>query len=171
MSRRYVCARRGAQPVPFGEADYGPPERWQHSRFTLVANPSEVDAGVQAAKVLEECALDRWLKAGGIAEAEYKAGMCFRADYQRSAISLLAGRVYDGVRGTNLGAAWASPAERRSEAQEQIYQRWRQALAVVKTGEVVDAVLKVCCEDGQIGWQRRYLLQEGLQALQQHYRL
>jgi hypothetical protein len=173
MSRRYVCARRGASPQhDMGLADFGPPERWQHSPFVLVANPHEMGGGAaQAAKALEECALDRWLKAGGLTKPEYEAGMRFRADYQHSAISLLASRVYDGVRGPSPGAAWSSPAERRSPAQEQAYKRWRQALAEVKAGEVVQAVLKVCCEDGQIGWQRRHLLQEGLQALQQHYRL
>lgn len=160
--RRYVVSRSRQNEY---EADQGTPERWQHSAREVVSTELR---GILAMRALEECALDRWLMVGAISRSEHEAGLKLRHDYIAGAVSLQASRVYDGVRGPTPGASWQSPAERRSEAGEGAYRRWRAAVQLL--GQRLSLVaIAVCCEDGALAWHRREELRQALQLLQKHY--
>lgn len=160
--RRYVMGRRlQAESC----ADFGTPERWQHSAREWVGT---TQPGVLAAKALEECALDHWLRAGAIAESEHAAGLRLREDYQQARLSLLVQRAYDGVRAPSPGAHWSSPAERRTALGENSLQAWRKAVRAVGMRASV-VLIAVCCEDAAIAWHRRSELRQALRLLEAHY--
>lgn len=163
MKRRYVMGRRLSPQACIAEA--GTAERWQHSRRELVEAQGR---GVYAVRAQDECALDRWLASGAISMDEHEAGLRLRADYHTGQVPLAAQRVYDGVRGPTPGAAWCSPAERRSEAAERAYQRWRLAIRAVGL-RLSPILIAVCCEDGALAFSRRGELRLALQQLVAHY--
>ncbi len=163
MSRRYVMGKRLKVDECF--ADHGTAERWQHSRRELVLTEQ---AGIQAARVQDECALDRWLGVGAISAQEHAAGMKLRSDYHHGRVPLAAQRVYDGVRAPSPGASWQSPAERRGDAAEMAYKRWRHAIRAVGL-RLSPLLIAVCCEDGALAWPRRGELRHALQQLELHY--
>lgn len=163
--RRYVSRASRAEMAAGGE--YGSAFRWQHGARTFVQTDA---AGTLAAKARAECALDKWLEAGGISEPEHRAGLTFRADYQAARVAHLAQRSYEARRKDVPSGAWASPAERRGADAERAYKRWREAAAHL-TPQVCPLVLAVCCEDGAIGWANRGALRLGLQTLQSYYRV
>ncbi len=163
--RRYVSRASRSDAGAMGE--YGSAFRWQHGARTFV----QIDkGGTLAARARAECALDKWLEAGGISEPEHRAGLTFRADYQAAKVAYLAQRSYEARRKEAPSGAWASPAERRSVEAERAYKRWREAAAHL-TPHVSPLVVAVCCEDGAIGWANRGVLRVGLQKLQAYYRV
>jgi hypothetical protein len=160
--RRYVMSRSHSDDYT---SDYGTRERWQHSAHELVSTELR---GILAMRSLEECALDRWLMVQAISRAEHLAGLKLREDYITGGVPLVANRVYDGVRGPTPGAAWQSPAERRTEGAERAYRRWRGAIEHLgQRGAVV--AIAVCCEDGKLAWHRRAELRDILANLQKYY--
>lgn len=162
MSRRYVAHNRRLNE---NFVDEGTAERWQHSRREMVLTGQ---AGIYAMRAQDECALDRWLGAGAISSEEHAAGMKLRSDYHHGQVSMMAQRVYDGVRAPSPGASWQSPAERRSESAEAAYRRWRAAIRAVGM-RLSPLLIAVCCEDGALAWPRRGELRLALQQLQAHY--
>jgi len=159
--RRYVSTRYRSSDL----ADHGTPERWQHSAHEYVQTGHN---GLLAMRALEECALDRWLMIGAITREEHEAGIALRRDYIHGQVSLLASRVYDGVRAPTPGAAWQSPAERRDGKAEQAYRRWREAVRAAGARLSVVAIA-VCCEDAALDWARRDELRAALHLLQRFY--
>ncbi len=159
--RRYVQSRSRE----YGEIDHGTAERWTHSAYEMVQTELR---GICAMRALEECALDRWLMVGAITRGEHEAGLQLRRDYVQGGVSLLANRVYDGVRGPTPGASWQSPAERRTGSAEQAYRRWRGAVQML--GQRLSLIaIAVCCEDGALVWHRREELRQALALLQKHF--
>ena len=171
MARRYVqsAGRRKANDdaIALLEPDYGTPERWQHSPRAYIGTEIK---GVCAAQAEVECVLDKWRIVGGITQSEHEAGLKLRADYFYGQIPLRADPRYDGVRAKSVGAAWSSPAERRSPKAEHAYQSFRRAIAHVGTRSAM-ILIHVCCEDGDFAWQRRDELRTALQRLEDAYKI
>lgn len=166
MGRRYVSSGR-RRLTESATPDYGPEERWQHVSRTLVLTE---EAGLLAARVVTECALDLWLEAGAIHAEEHESGLRLRQDYQVGQVPQRTCRIYDSTHRPPAGTPWLSPAERRSPQAERAYRNWREALRAVGA-RASPLLVRVCCEDFPLPWSRRADLQRALCRLQHHYRI
>ena len=120
-------------------ADHGAVERWQHSGRVL----EETDqAGVLAARVLEEHGLDRLVLARVIDGVMRDAGLRLRADYQVARMESRVTASYNASRGTRQGGY---VEYERGDVEEAAYQRWRKAVHAL--GKDSGLVLAVCCYD------------------------
>lgn len=145
-------------------ADHGPAERWQHGARVLEVTEQ---AGVLAARVLEEHLIDRLLLRGLLDHTERDSALRLRADYQAAHLMTRVTASYAVTRGAGQGGY--SEYE-RTEAEEAAYQRWRHA---VRALGITDSrvVLAVCCHDETPPQHSHAQLRRGLRRLASHYGL
>lgn len=145
-------------------ADYGAPERWQHSRRALEATER---AGVWAARALEEAIVDVLALRGWISLRQRQAALHFRRDYHSAGLQE---RLAGSYSSTRVAFSPFGPWDERTEPQEAAYRRWRHAVRAI--GIVYsDLVITVACHDAIPAQQRVPALREGLEKLAKWYRL
>ncbi|MEJ0062122.1 MAG: DUF6456 domain-containing protein [Alphaproteobacteria bacterium] len=144
--------------------DHGPPERWRHSGRLLETTGH---AGVLAARVSEEHALDRLRLRGLIGARDHEAGLRLRADYHAAHLE---GRIiasYNAARGMNCGGF---QAYERTDIEEAAYRRWRGAVQAVGIADSA-AVLGLCCHGHGPRAAQMAALRRGLSRLAAWYGL
>ena len=123
-----------------GRGDWGTRERWQHAGRQV--EPSD-QAGVCVARVMEEHVLDRLVVMGAIGSSEREAALRFKGDYHAAGLMCRLAGSYSPVRGSfSVYGGW----DERSDAQEEAYGRWRQAMRFLK-GDLADTVVSIVCYD------------------------
>lgn len=161
--RRWERGDDGADNGAAG-ADRGPAERWQHSGRLLELTEQ---AGVLAARTLEEHPLDRLLLRRIIDVRGREAGLRLKAAYQAAHLDNRIIASYNVARGMNAGGF---QAYERNDAEEAAYGRWRRALQAVGSAHG-NVVLDVCCHDRLPSATALPALRHGLARLVDWYRL
>ncbi len=147
-----------------GSSDYGTIERWQHSGRTLEVTEN---AGVFAARAIEDHMLDRLVMMRIVDEPAREAGLKLYHDYHMAGIESRVIASYSSVR---RGCGDAEARLLRSAAEESAYQRWRNALRGVSPA-YRDAVIHVACMGHVPGMTQLVVLREGLDQLAKIYGL
>ncbi|NTU77726.1 MAG: hypothetical protein HGA90_07960 [Alphaproteobacteria bacterium] len=143
-------------------ADYGPAERWQHSGRALELTEQ---AGVLAARALEEHALDVLALRRWITEAQRDAAFRLKRDYRAAGLEA---RVTGGYNPARVSFSPFGSWDERSDAEEAAYQRWRSALRVLGAS-FSDTVVSVACHDCMPPPELVFRLRRGLELLATWY--
>ncbi|HBM91319.1 MAG TPA: hypothetical protein DD400_05545 [Rhodospirillaceae bacterium] len=154
--RRFNLHQRGA--------DYGTQERWGHA--SRVFEPTQ-EAGMFAARVLEEHILDRLALAGFISSVQKDAGFRFKRDYHAAGMNARLTGGYTPTRGSfSVYSGW----DERSDIEEEAYGRWRRSMKFLR-GRLGDVVVSVVCYEEIPSAENARLLRSGLKVLTQIYGL
>lgn len=164
LSSPTKSAAKSAAKARRPAADHGPAERWQHGGRTLETTDQ---AGILAARVLEEHRLDTLQLQGVLDVAQRDSGLRLRADYQAAHLMARVTASYAVARGAGQGGY--SEYE-RTDAEEAAYQRWRNAVRALGLTDS-RVVLAVCCHDETPPGHAYAQLRRGLRRLADHYGL
>ena len=145
-------------------ADYGPAERWQHSRRSL--EPTGQGTTV-AARATEEHLVDVMVMLGLIDGSQREAALKFKLDYQRAG---LAAHVTGSYNPLGSGGDYFRGGRERSDFEEAAYQRWRNAARMLGL-RLGSAVVSTVCHDLPPGAGEIPFVQKGLEKLADWYRL
>ncbi|HEU0117881.1 MAG TPA: DUF6456 domain-containing protein, partial [Alphaproteobacteria bacterium] len=146
-------------------ADYGPPERWQHSGRALELTES---AGVLAARATEEHIVDFMVMRRMLSAEQSTAAFKFKLDFQRAGLEACVTSSYNPNGADNRD--FSRSKRERGDFEEAAYQRWRNA-AQELGNRISDVVISTVCHDllpmpGDV-----HLLQIGLDRLIDWYGL
>lgn len=145
-------------------ADYGPPERWQHSGRVMHMTER---AGILAARVTEEHVIDTMVLRGLLDRSQSDAAFRLKQDFQRAGLAVNTTSRYTPERGA---PDYFRGMRERSDAEEAAYQRWRNAVREMGLGLSCAVIATVCHDDtptpGDVP-----LLQQGLDRLVDWYKL
>ena len=161
--RRPVATDRRFRKPP-QNADYGPPERWQHSGRLLEATEKN---GVLAARATEEHILDILVLRGALSKNQSAAAFKLKLDYHRAG---LAAHTTGGYNPTRVDVDSFHSRRERNDYEEAAYQRWRNAVRELGLRHS-PVVITVACHDLLPTPREIALLQEGLEKLLDWYRL
>ncbi|MGE0109117.1 MAG: DUF6456 domain-containing protein [Bdellovibrionales bacterium] len=144
--------------------DHGTAERWQHAGRVL--EPTQ-EAGVLAVRALEEHFLDRLYLAGFISKNQLDAAMRFKRDYYAAGMNARLSASYAPVRASfSLYNGW----DERSDAEEEAYARWRQAMRFLQ-GHLGNLLVSAICYEEVPSCKEALLLRSGLKVLVKIYGL
>lgn len=145
-------------------ADYGPPERWQHSGRVLEMTER---AGILAARVTEEHVIDVMVLRGLLDRTQSEAAFRLKLDFQRAGLAANTISRYNPERGKT---DYFRGARERTDAEEAAYQRWRNAVRELGL-DLSCAVIATVCHDEAPKPDDVPLLQKGLDQLTRWYKL
>lgn len=143
-------------------ADNGPTERWQHGARTLEYTE---EAGVFAARALDDHVLDRLFMLRQIDASMREAGLRLFADYTGACIAARVGAAYSGLRSDHYSGGFE-----RNEVEEKAYRRWRDALAVLRT-DMRALMIQTACDGLYPAPIDLMRVQKALRQLALHYRI
>ncbi len=145
-------------------ADYGPDERWQHSRRALELTER---AGIMAARATEEHLLDALVMRGVITCVQREAALRLKLDFRRAGLEERLIGSYNPSRTTfSPFGSW----NERTDAEEAAYRRWRNALCAMGKDDC-DPVMTIVCYDVMPDAQAINRVCAGLQKLVKWYRM
>jgi hypothetical protein len=120
-------------------ADYGAPERWQHSGRTLELTER---AGLLAARALEEHLLDTLCVAQQITSVQREAGLSFLALFRAAGLEPRVTGSYNPVRLGCVFGAW----DERSDEEDAAHARWQKLLRAMGPALSSVAIDVICFE-------------------------
>lgn len=161
LSSHSLPARLHRTPRPATGGDHGTAERWQHAGRLL--QPTD-RAGILAARVSEDHALDSLVLYGQLDQLLADAGFRLKEDFHMADLSA---HVTGGYSGQPRQSGPYKEHE-RSDAEEEAYTRWRKAVMAMgpRDGAVV---LTVVCYDAPPVAGELNLLRQGLTRLAAWY--
>lgn len=145
-------------------ADYGPPERWQHSARVLQLTEK---AGVLVARATEEHIIDIMVIRGIVTAVQSEAAFKFKLDFHKAGMEARVTGRYNAERSSR---DYFRPKPDRNDYQEAAYQRWYNAARHLGLG-LSNVVITTVCHDKLPMPRNIELLQEGLEKLVDFYRL
>ncbi|NDC55914.1 MAG: hypothetical protein EBZ69_03755 [Alphaproteobacteria bacterium] len=158
MAKQKVKIVRTKAPV---RADRGPALRWQHSAMGLHVTEQ---AGVVAARVLDECVIDQWQLKGWLDADQAAAALRLRRDYLQAAVAQRVGASYSTVRAhTGVYVEY-----QRTPQQEKHYNRWRAVMLALSHSSRALA-LQLCCDDVMPAHHQRQAVVDVCEALKNFY--
>lgn len=140
------------------QTDFGPDERWQHAERKL--ERTEVYGVSCVARVAEEHVLDPWVRFGILTENMRAAALRLKRDF-------LAARLDAHWVGAYAPHGFGGTDE-RSEAEEEAYTRWRQAMRAMGC-PYNNVVATAVCHDKIPPLEMKIFLQTGLERLEKWY--
>lgn len=144
-------------------ADYGPPERWQHSGRVLEMTER---AGILAARVTEEHVIDVLVMRGILDATQSDAAFRLKQDFQRAGLAANTISRYNPERSK---VDYFRGGRERNDAEEAAYQRWRNAVRELGL-QFSCAVIATVCHDETPKTDELPLLQKGLEQLADWYK-
>lgn len=144
-------------------ADYGTPERWQHSGRVLEMTEK---AGILAARVTEEHIVDVLVLRGLLNKEQSDAAFRLKLDFQRAGLAANTTSRYNPER--SKSDHFRGERE-RSDAEEAAYQRWRNAVRELGL-HLSCAVIATVCHDETPRSGDLPFLQMGLDQLASWYK-
>ena len=163
MSRRIVSTDKRFRNPALG-GDHGTPERWRHSGCAF--EPTD-RPGILAARAIEEHILDVLGLKELLSSQQIAAGLKFKADYHAASIGA---RVSGNYAGPSNLPSYDRTLRERSDAEENAYRRWRDAVREMGLA-YSSAVIATVCLDEAPKPQEMTKLQAGLDRLAGWYGL
>lgn len=145
-------------------ADYGTPERWQHSGKTMVMTEH---AGILAVRATEEHVIDVMVLKGILDQSQSNAAFRLKLDFHRAGLAVNTVSRYNPIGGKS---DFFRGVRERSDSEEAAYRRWRSAVRELGL-DLSCAVIATVCHDETPAPADLPLLQKGLDQLAEWYKL
>ncbi len=146
------------------DADFGPPERWQHSGKVMQMTER---AGILAARATEEHIIDTMVLKGLLDTTQSDAAFRLKLDFQRAGLAANTVSRYSPDGGKS---DYFRGKRDRNEVEEAAYQRWRNAVRELGL-DLSCAVIATVCHDEAPKPADIYYLRKGLDQLADWYKL